>query len=580
MIKEKKLWKIKKNQNEIVQAVARENNISVLMAQILVSRGYTHTEDIKRFLNPKISHLYSPFLMKDMKKAVGRISNEINNGGKILIYGDYDVDGVASTAVLYNFLKSAGANVDYYIPDRFEEGYGLNMDTAAVLCVQGPALIITVDNGISACEEIDYINSQGIDVIITDHHECQEVLPKAFAVVNPKQHECKYPFKFLAGVGVAFKVVQALCEDLLGDGDKALEYLDLVCVGTVADIVPLIDENRVIVKYGLEALSDTANPGLKALCEVSGVNELNTWAVGFALAPRINAAGRLGEASRAVELFTVKDMKRAGQLAEELDRENKNRQDIESDLLEEVIKKIELEGLNNDNIMVIHGENWHHGVMGIVASRVVERYQKPCMIISFEKDEGRGSGRSIEGFNLFEALSRCSRLLEKYGGHELAGGLTISRNKMAEFKNEIIKVSQSMTGNTGICGKIDIDSSITVESLDIKVVSELKRMEPFGMANPQPLFCVEGLEIENLKAVGDNKHLKMCLSKEKCKVNAIAFRMGEMQSVLKYGDCIDVVCTPEVNRYMGRVSLQLNIKDIRSSKKQELEYMYYKTLFD
>lgn len=577
MLNEKKLWKITEVSPEVIQSIREKTGVSELLAVILANRGYSDAEAIKKFLYPNISELHPPFLLRDMEKAAARIHEEIRNNGKILIYGDYDVDGITSTSILYDYLKNIGAQVEYYIPDRFEEGYGLNINALTNLCTNKPSLIITVDNGIAAVEEVRYINSLGIDVIITDHHECQDELPTAFAIINPKRPDCGYPFKFLAGVGVVFKLIQALSIVIGNNPDAAFKYLDLVCIGTIADIVPLVNENRVLVKYGLEAAANTGNPGVKALCKAAGVKEVNTWAIGYALSPRINAAGRLGEAARAVELFTAQDTVRANKIAEELNQENKNRQEIESRLVEQVLEKISNEQREQDSILVVHGENWHHGVIGIAAARITERFYKPCILISFEGDIGRGSGRSIEGFNLFDGLTQCSQLLEKYGGHELAGGLTIRREKIEEFQKEINKAAKCSIGQTQLLRVVNVDFGIAHEQLNMTSVSELKLLEPYGPGNPTPLFCLESLEIEGIRGVGDNKHLKLSLTGQGFKLEAIGFRMGDLQKELSTGDYIDTVFAAEINQYSGRKTIQLNIKDLRLSRQSFIDDMYYKT---
>ncbi len=577
MLSEKKLWKINEASPEVIQSIREKTGVSELLATVLANRGYCEAEAIKKFLYPNISELYSPFLLRDMEKAAARIYEEIRNNGKILIYGDYDVDGITSTSILYDYLKNTGAQVEYYIPYRLEEGYGLNINALTNLCANKPSLIITVDNGIAAIEEVRYINNLGIDVIITDHHECQDELPPAFAIINPKRSGCEYPFKFLAGVGVVFKLVQALSTVIDNNPDAAFKYLDLVCIGTIADIVPLEDENRILVKYGLEAAANTRNPGINALCKAAGVEEINTWAIGYALSPRINAAGRLGEAARAVELFTTQDSARANEIAAELNQENKNRQEIEAELVEQVLDRISSKQYEQDSIIVEYGENWHHGVIGIAASRITERFYKPCILISFEGDIGRGSGRSIEGFNIFDGLTLCSHLLEKFGGHELAGGLTIRRDKIEEFQKAINKAAKSSIGQAQLLRVINADAGITHEQLNMTSVSELKLLEPYGSGNPTPLFCLKSLKIKDLRGVGDNKHLKLSLTGEGFKFDAIGFRMGELQKELSTGDCIDTVFAAEINQYMGKRTVQLNIKDLRLSSQTSIDDMYYKT---
>ena len=566
MINGTKIWKTTEINSDIISSIANNTGVSTLLATVLASRGFSDSDSIKDFLNPKLANLYSPYLLKDMEKSVERIIREIKNNGKILIYGDYDVDGVTSTSLLYNFLKSSGADVDYFIPDRMEEGYGLNMNALASICELKPSLIITVDCGVSGLQEVEYINQQGIDIIITDHHECPEILPKAYSIINPKQPECPYPFKKLAGVGVAFKLAQALSQRLYGDNRQMLKYLDLVCLGTVADIVPLVGENRIFVKYGLKTVENTENVGLRALCNESGIKEIDSWSIGYLLAPRINAAGRLGGAGRAVELFVTDDAQRAEAIAKELNQDNKKRQDIEASLTEEIVELINAYNHDDDNILVIHGENWHHGVIGIVASRITEKYNKSCILISFEDEIGRGSGRSVDGLNLFDILQKGGHLLEKYGGHEKAAGLTVQRKNIKEFKKLVEKIAAEKLMETTFERTINVDAEIDARQLDFEAVNDLKLMEPFGMENPAPLFTLEKLKIGNLRTVGDNKHLKLVLKSSGFTVEGIGFRMGELQNELEVGGCVDIVCSSEINTFAGRKTVQLNIKDLRKNE--------------
>jgi single-stranded-DNA-specific exonuclease len=559
----KKLWRVSKNNQQHISNIIQNIGISDLLAVVLANRGYTTLDEIRRFLRPDISQLHSPFLMKDMKKAVSKIISEIGEGGKIIIYGDYDVDGITSTSVLYDFLQNVGADVEYYIPDRLEDGYGLNLNVLETLCKTKPALIITVDCGISGVEEIEYINQQGIDVIVTDHHECQSTLPNSYAIINPKQPDCEYPFKFLAGVGVVYKLVEALAEEFDISKNIIYHYLDLVALGTVADIVPLLDENRALVKYGFQVIERKTNLGLKSLCEAAGVTKIDTFSIGYLIAPRINAAGRIGQASRGVELFTTKDVNTAQSIAAELDQENKNRQNIEAVVLEEVLQTIEREGQENDKIMVVSGEGWHHGVIGIIAGKITERYHKPCIIISFDDEIGRASGRSIEGFNLFEAVEKCSEYLEKFGGHPLAIGLSIDKTNLKDFKSKIKYIANQMMGQDEFIRVMHVECDITKEHLKEKTIEHLLYLEPFGADNPPPLFTMSNLTIIDMRTVGNNKHLKLKLGHEELVVDAIGFGLGELNEQLNKGEVIEALFIPEINEFNGRRSIQLNIKDIK-----------------
>ncbi|MGE5329548.1 MAG: single-stranded-DNA-specific exonuclease RecJ [Deltaproteobacteria bacterium] len=580
MIKNRMRWNIKHtNQNEL-KNIMYESKVSGLAARVLLNRDFTDDEKINTFLNSDIAKLHPPFLLKDMDKAVEIIIDKIHQNEKILIYGDYDADGVTSTAVLYDFLKRADADVDYYIPDRSLDGYGLNMESLKRISVCNYSLVITVDNGISAVEEIKYIKDLGIEIVVTDHHECGEVIPEANAVINPKQSDCEYPFKFLAGVGVAFKLVCALAERLGKNHEVIEKYIEIVCIGTIGDIVPLIGENRILVKHGLERIPSSRNLGIKALCQDAGIAKYNTWSVAFMLVPRINAAGRLGGAKRAVELFTTDDMDTARNIAHELGEENKNRQEIEAEVLNEVLEKIEKENIHTKSIIIVGGEAWHHGVVGIAASRIVEKFNKPCIIASFEDGIGRGSGRSIDGVNLFEVLTGCSCFLEKFGGHELAGGITITQGNFDAFKEKAEELVDKITEGKILTKSIAVEGIIGIEELSYSNVKDLELLEPFGTANPAPVFCMENAEIASMRTVGDKKHLKLNIRSGSSQVEAIGFQMGEFIDSLKQGDRIDLIFTTETCHYGGRNYVQMVIKDLCTNNEAECEERYFEALDD
>ena len=407
-----------------IQEISKKYQISELLAKILLNRNIDTDDKIEKFLYPKLEDLNSPYLFKDMEKAVNRIEKALSGKEKITIYGDYDVDGITSITVLKSFLDEIDANVDYYLPNRLSEGYGLNNLALDKIKENGTQLLITVDCGISAYNEVAYAKSLGMDVIVTDHHECPEILPEAIAVIDAKRNDDTYPFNSLAGVGVSFKLVQAVCEKLKLPAETYLKYLDIVCLGTVADIVPLIEENRVIVKYGLETMKKTKNVGLKALIETSGYKSIDSSAISFGLAPRMNACGRMGQAEIALKMLLTNDENEAKQIAEKLQVMNRERQEIERIIMQDAVEIIQKKHMENENVIVVGNENWHHGVIGIVASKITEAYYKPSILICFEGEDGKGSGRSIDGFDLHEALSACGEYLLKYGGHEMAIGLT------------------------------------------------------------------------------------------------------------------------------------------------------------
>jgi len=579
-MKEKR-WIYRHHDQNIVEEISEKFKISPLIAGIIVNRNMTTSEEIQAYLKKDISSIHDPYLMKDMQKAVDRIREAINNQEKITIYGDYDVDGVTSTSIMVRYLTGCGANVDYYIPDRIDEGYGINKDALTKIKESGTTLIITVDSGITAVEEVQYATRLGLDVIITDHHECKEQVPVANAVINPKQKDCSYPFKDLAGVGVAFKLIQALegiehIEDLLD------RYCDIVCLGTVADVVPLVGENRTIVYRGLQQMANTTSVGLNAILKVAGLDrkKITTGTVGFVIAPRINAAGRIGSALRAVELFLTDDELVAEQIAVELNEENKNRQATEASILSQAMQLMEKDyDMERQKVIVLAHEHWHHGVIGIVASRITDKFYRPSILISVDGDEGKGSGRSIEGFNLFEALMQCSQYLTKFGGHELAAGLSIPQKSIQQFRNEINRIADEKLHQEDLIPPVYIDFVVDTRHLTLEHIKQLDILEPFGMGNPAPVFAFCNVKILDIRSVGDDKHLKLSLKKDDVFVDAIGFNMGDYAKEFIQGDRVDIACSLEVNSYNGREKPQLIIKDIKITDEQAMSYNYYKTFF-
>ena len=415
---------------ELVKKISEKFGVSELVATIIANRGIVNDDDIEIFLNPTRNNFYDPFDLPDMKKAIERIEKAIENKEKTIIYGDYDVDGITSITVLKKFLEERGLETDYYIPNRLDEGYGLNNDAIEKFAKDNYTLMITVDCGISGNKEIDLANKLGIETIITDHHEPMSVLPNAYAIIDPKREDNKYPFRHLAGVGVVFKLIQAISIHMKLDAKEYLKYLDIVCVGTISDIVPLFGENRVIAKLGMKLVEVTRNIGLKSLLKESGYKEVTSTAISFGLAPRINACGRMGKAEEALKLFLTDDYDVARRITDELNRFNKERQEKEKVILEEALEKIEKEHMNDNNALVVSGKDWHHGVIGIVASKITEMFYKPSILLSIEDGIAKGSGRSIEGFDLHNALCECDDLLQKYGGHEMAVGLSLPKENL------------------------------------------------------------------------------------------------------------------------------------------------------
>ena len=560
----RKKWKYKELDEEKIDEIVKKFDVPELLATVLVNRGIVDDEEIRVFLNPTRSDFHDPYLMPDMEIAVERIIKAIDNQEKVIIYGDYDVDGITSITVLKKFLKTCGLEADYYIPNRLSEGYGLNKAAIDYIKEKEYTLIITVDCGISGIEEIEYANSLGIETIVTDHHEPMEVLPPAVAIVDLKRKDNDtYPFKSLAGCGVVFKLTQALGMRLGIDEKEYLKYLDIVCVGTISDIVPLVDENRVIAKLGLKLVEVTRNPGLKALLNASGYKVVNSNTISFGIAPRINACGRIGYEEEALKLFLTENLVQASEITERLNKYNRDRQEIEKNIYDEAIKMMEKEDSNAQSI-VLGSNNWHHGVIGIVSSKITEMYFKPSILICFEGEDGKGSGRSIPGFDLHEALAETAKYLEKYGGHEMAVGLSLKKKNFNRFKEAFEKYVEEKD-ITGIVPIIEIDKQISLKDIDSNIVKQLDLLEPFGEANRRPIFVYKNLKIDSIRALSDGKHLKMTLKDGNTIVNAIGFNMGQLSKEYMIGDRIDVVGTLEINAYNGREMVQINVKDIMKS---------------
>lgn len=560
-----KKWQICETDKEKVDELKSKYNISELLATILVNKNITTQKEINEFLNPTRNDFFDPFLMNDMDIAIKRIKKAIENQEKVIIYGDYDVDGITSITVLKSFLKDVGLDVDYYIPNRLEEGYGLNKNAIDEIAKKEYKLMITVDCGISAIEEVDYANSLGIEVIITDHHEPGDEIPKALAVVDNKRKDNKYPFRELAGVGVAFKVSQALAQSMNIREEEYLKYLDIVCVGTISDIVPLVSENRVITKLGLKLVKQTRNMGLRAIINSSGYSQINSTTISFGVAPRINACGRMGKAEQALKLLLSKDIYEVNKLTQELNSYNRERQEIEKEIFENVLTKIEQNNLAKNRTIVVGGENWHHGVIGIVSSKITEKYFKPSILLSFEEDgTGKGSGRSIPGFDLHEALMKCENCLEKFGGHSMAVGLTIKKENLEQFYKEFEKIAEE-NEIENIIPIINVDAKIELDKIDKSVVEDLKQLEPFGEANKTPTFALKNIRIDSIRALSEGKHLKLTLRENNQIINAIGFNIGELAETYKIGDKIDIAGVLEINTFNGIDNLQINIKDIMKS---------------
>ena len=559
-----KKWQVYNVDEAKVEEIQKQNNINKLIATILSNRGITKKEDIEIFLKPTRNDFHDPYKMPDMKIAVDRIIKAIENKEKIIIFGDYDVDGITSITVLKSFFKDRGIEVDSYIPNRLEEGYGLNIPAVEKIAKEGYQLMITVDCGISCIEEIKRANELGIETIVTDHHEVGENLPNALAVVDCKRKDNTYPFRDLAGVGVVFKLIQAISIKLNLEETEYLKYLDIVCVGTISDIVPLVDENRVISKLGLLLVNQTKNIGLKSILNASGYKNIDSNAISFGVAPRLNACGRMGHAQEALKLFLSSNVNEVYNLTLALNNYNKIRQETEKAIFEDANLQIQKNHLDKNKSIVLAGNNWHHGVIGIVSSKITEMYFKPSILLCLEDDMGKGSGRSIPGFDLHEALTKCQDTIERFGGHSMAIGITIKKENIEKFKEKFEEIA-TLAHIEDIIPIIKIDAKVNLSEINKEMVESLKQLEPFGEANKMPIFLFKNLKIDSIRALGEGKHLKLTLKENNVIVNAIGFNLGELANDYRIGDKIDVVGTLEINSFNGLENIQINIKDIMKS---------------
>ena len=586
MSKERKKWVSGVSREQLqndpdVNRIAGALSLRLPTAQLLINRGCTDADKAKIYLEKGEENFYDSLLMKDMDKGAETIIDSVSKKEKIVIYGDYDVDGVTSVCVLYSYLKSKGADIGYFIPSRSGDGYGVSAQAVRKLREDGYDLMITVDTGVTAYNEIEIAKSIGLKAVITDHHECLTELPDAEAVINPKRPDCSYPFKELAGVGVAFKLICAIevkmnPEDTFFDcvSRVAHEYCDLVAIGTISDIMPVLDENRLIVSYGLDLLNTTERPGISALMKViqaegKGTRKnISATFIGFSLAPRLNAAGRIREASIAVELLLSDNMDDAMKLAKEVCEINRERQDEENRITEEAFAKINrFYDIKKNPVIVLDDDSWHHGIIGIVASRITERYNCPAILISFSGSEdgktGKGSGRSVKGLNLAETLGECSDLLIKYGGHELAAGLTIDRDKLAEFTERINEIARKKLTDELTDTPLEAECELYPSDLNLGQAEEVGLLEPFGTSNPVPLFLVRDMEVTNASAVGDGRHIRYSLNGGGNSITGMYFRKRLPEADIYAGDRVDMMFTLDVNEFLGLRSAQAVIRDIR-----------------
>jgi single-stranded-DNA-specific exonuclease len=551
---------------DLIATLTETTKLPAQVVKILVNRGLDTADRIESFIHPKMNELRDPFEMKGMRAGIERVSRAFMDNEKIIIYGDYDVDGITATALLYMTLNKLGAQVDFYLPNRLVEGYGLSKDGIDEAKSNGASLIITVDTGITAVDEVEYARSVGIEVIITDHHEPGPTIPAAHAIVNPKQPGCTFGGE-LSGVGVAFKFAQALYTQLDQDQRDLDEHLDLVALGTAADIVPLVGENRILTKFGIRQIARTTKPGLKSLAFVSGLigKDISTGQVVFILAPRINALGRLGDARQAIRLLSTKDEKLASEIARVLDSENKRRKEIDETTLHEALAQMAEEvDLDTDRAIVLAGEGWHQGVIGIVASRLVEKYHLPTVMISITNGEAKGSARSIPGFHLCEALKECEPMLLKYGGHKYAAGLSIKPENIPAFREKFKEVSIRYLSQEDITPKLHIDLELELSDIDDDLMNAIEEFSPFGPQNMRPLFMTRNCEVVGQPYAVGNNHLKMKVRKGDTVMDVIGFGFGDMaRTISGRGSLVDVVYVLEYNTYNDVTRKQLRLKDLK-----------------
>ena len=556
-------WEVRPLDKERAAAFAQTYGVPFFLAMLMNIRGLDDAAHLREFLGEG-EPLSDPFLLKDMDRAAARITRAVDNMEKIAVYGDYDADGVTSTAMLYSYLETRGADVIFYIPQREGEGYGMNIGAVEYLKEQGVSLIVTVDNGISSVQEVARANELGIDVVVTDHHRPQEILPDAVAVVDAYRPDDTSPYKHFSGVGIAFKLLMAL-EDGAGDVEDLLEaYSDLAAIGTIGDIVPLTGENRTLIRAGLERLSQSDRPGVQALLENAGIagKALTSTNVAFTLVPRINATGRMGAPERAVRLLISGYEEEAEVLSEEICADNEERRRVEAEIAEAAFADIEAKGYMKDRVVVVDGENWHHGVIGIVASRVTERCGKPCMIISRGETEAKGSGRSIEGFSLFEAICACGDLLLKFGGHPMAAGITLKPENIEAFRKRINQYAAEhfpqMPTQT-----VTLDCKLNPAALSVSMAQSLTQLEPFGNGNPQPVFGLFNMELSNITPVGGGGHLRLTLEKNGAVITAMRFNTKPEELPYHIGDKIDLAVQLEAREFRGQPSLTVIVRDMK-----------------
>lgn len=566
---EQRIWTYKSRglTQKQVEEFSQKYGILPILSVVLLNRGISDEESLRKYIKKPLDSIYNPMLLPGMEKACNRIKSAIDNNEKIVIYGDYDADGVTSVSILYLFLSELGADVSYYIPDRLTEGYGLNIKAVNKLSKSGTKLIITVDCGIVSSGEVELAKAQGMDVIITDHHTPQDKIPDTI-VVHPNLPQSEYPFKELAGVGVAFKLILGLGMTLgIKSSDIFNKYVEIAAIGTISDVVPLRDENRVIVDRGIKALKVTKNFGLSSLLDLAGVNRdlITTTSVAFGITPRINATGRLSSAKDAVEMLTSASHEEGYKKALELDSLNRKRQAVEKDILDEALSKINTDcNFSAKKVIVIAGDDWHEGVIGIVAAKICDKFYKPCIVLSTKDGLATGSARSIPSFNIFEALKSCEDLLTKFGGHSQAAGLSLSASDIDAFSQKINHYASTTLKDEDMVKSIELDLRLNPTDINMRTAEALSVLEPLGAENEKPIFSLCNIPVLTASKIGvDGKHLKLSLGNQKNLINAVGFGMGEYADYLKSGDFIDVAFNLDINDFRGTKSVQLILKDIK-----------------
>lgn len=557
-----KRWSIEPDHSQEEVQLAAELKVSPIVAKLLINRGLGDPHKARQFLVADMESLLSPWDLKGMREAVACVTKTMDEGGSIVVYGDYDVDGITATSVVYRFLKRCGASVSYYIPERQSEGYGLNLEALEGLIAKGTDLVITVDCGISSYDIVEAVRDR-LALVITDHHEAPALIPRAVAVVDHKQPNCPYPDKNLAGVGVAYKLCQAIWQERTGEVYQA--DLDIVALGTVADVVPLVGENRILVKAGLSKMQLQPNRGMEALIDVAGLKDRKITAghIGYTLAPRLNAAGRVAHATRAVELLTTPSQEEAYEIAEELQETNLERQALERDIHEMARQDVLKQGPDADYVVVVGGQDWHPGVIGIVASRLVEEFYKPTLVISIKDGIGKGSCRSIDNCNIYEALQSAEDLLIQFGGHQAAAGFSIKEDKIPALRERLAQYCKEHLAETDYLPIVDIDSQVAIDDIDVPLIEEIETLEPYGMANPTPVLALEEATISDLFLMGQQKkHAKVLLEREDSTIDAIAWNRPDLHASFFPGDRVKVAFTVQKNEWNGYVSPQLMIQDM------------------